>query len=77
MSDNKQNAGGTTKPDDQTATKFGQLINIPNYYPGLIVDYCAGDIHCWQDYIRSEIDNCNAYWREQIELILKQGDNQE
>lgn len=48
------------------------LETDPDYDTGLINDYGGGNIGWWQDYIRSEIERCNEYWKERIEQALKE-----
>jgi len=44
------------------------LLRTLDYDPGLLNDFGGGNIEWWQDYIRSEIARCNAYWRTSIEI---------
>ena len=37
-----------------------------DYDPGILNDFGGGDVAWWMDYIRTEIDRCNEYWRDQI-----------
>ena len=43
------------------------LGDIENYSSGIINDYGGGNVGWWQDYIRSEVERCNEYWRDFIE----------
>lgn len=45
------------------------LGEIDDYDCGILNDYGGGNVQWWQDYIRSEIQRCNEYWRE----ALKEG----
>jgi hypothetical protein len=47
-----------------------QIREEPDYDPGLLNDYGGGNVDWWMDYIRSEINSCNAYWREIIDTYL-------
>lgn len=38
-----------------------------DYDPGLLNNYGGGDVSWWMDYIRIEIDACNAYWRDLLQ----------
>ena len=38
----------------------------PDYSSGILSGYGGGNIGWWQDYIRSEVERCNEYWREII-----------
>jgi len=50
--------------------KIERLRNISNeindYDPGILNDYGGGKIDWWMDYMRSEIDRCNNYWRQAL-----------
>lgn len=43
------------------------LLEELDYDPGLLNNYGGGNVDWWVDYIRSEINACNAYWRSLIE----------
>jgi len=47
-----------------------QIREEPDYDPGLLNDYGGGNVDWWMNYIRSEINSCNAYWREIIDNYL-------
>ena len=49
------------------ARMIDELINEPDYDCGLINDFGGGNVGWWRDYIRAEINHCNAYWRSRIE----------
>lgn len=40
-------------------------VEFTDYDPGAINDWGGGNVGWWQDYIRSEINRANDYWREQ------------
>ena len=46
------------------------MSTTENYNPGLLNDWGGGNISWWQDYIRSEIDRANDYWRPQVDALL-------
>ncbi len=48
------------------------LLQEADYDTGLINDYGGGNVDWWQDYIRAEIERCNAYWRTIIESYLEE-----
>jgi hypothetical protein len=54
-----------------------EVNNIQDYDAGLLNDYGAGKIGWWQDYIRSELERCNYYWREKIDSIISRHKPQE
>jgi len=43
------------------------VLEERDYDPGLLNNHGGGNVEWWMDYIRSEINSCNAYWRELIE----------
>jgi hypothetical protein len=43
------------------------ILEEADYDPGYINDYGGGDTGYWMDYVRSEINSCNAYWRSLLE----------
>lgn len=43
------------------------ILEELDYDPGLLNNYGGGDVDWWMDYIRSEINACNAYWRSLLE----------
>ena len=43
------------------------ILEEDDYDPGLLNDYGGGDVGWWRDYIRTLINDCNAYWRSVIE----------
>ena len=47
-----------------------EILGNDDYSTGLISSYGAGDVEWWADYIRSEIRNCNDYWRNILESWL-------
>ena len=47
----------------------GEIAQEADYDPGLLNDYGGGNVGWWQDYIRYEVDRCNAYWRGRIEAL--------
>jgi len=49
------------------------LLTEPDYDCGLLNAYGGGDVGWWHDYIRSEIDRCNQYWRKLIEGCDEKG----
>ncbi len=38
-----------------------------DYDPGLLNDHGGGDTEWWMNYIRSEVNACNEYWRSLLE----------
>jgi len=52
------------------ATMIEDILKEPDYDCGLMNDYGGGNVEWWQDYIRTEIDKCNEYWRSVIESYL-------
>lgn len=38
-----------------------------DYDPGLLNDYGGGKVIWWMNYIRSEINSCNEYWRDLLQ----------
>jgi len=42
------------------------LSDQPDYDCGLINDYGGGNVSWWMDYLRTEINRCNEYWRSFI-----------
>jgi hypothetical protein len=42
------------------------MLDEADYDPGLLNDYGGGNVEWWQNYIRSEINACNEYWRSLI-----------
>ncbi len=51
----------------KSVTIDGAILEEPDYDPGLLNDYGGGDVNWWMDYIRTEINACNAYWKSLIE----------
>jgi len=47
-----------------------EILDERDYDPGLLNDYGGGNTEWWLDYIRSEINSCNSYWRSLIESYL-------
>jgi hypothetical protein len=47
------------------------ILNERDYDPGLLNSYGGGKVDWWFDYIRSEIERCNNYWRSIIENHLE------
>lgn len=43
------------------------ILEEQDYDPGLLNDYGGGDTSWWMDYIRSEVNACNEYWRSLLE----------
>ena len=44
-------------------TILQEILNEKDYDAGLLNDYGGGNVDWWFDYIRSEIEACNNYWR--------------
>lgn len=44
------------------------MTDLKDYDPGLLNDFGGGNVDWWQDYLRAEINRCNAFWREQAEV---------
>ena len=53
-----------------TSENAQSLLNVDDYDCGLLNDYGGGNVDWWFDYIRYEIDHCNAYWRSHIEAAI-------
>lgn len=47
-----------------------EIREEPDYDPGLLNGYGGGNVDWWMNYIRSEINSCNAYWRDLIDSYL-------
>lgn len=48
-----------------------QVRWVPDDYDaGVLNDYGGGNVGWWQDYICSEVNRCNGFWREQWENSL-------
>ena len=47
------------------------ILEETDYDPGYLNDYGGGDAEWWRNYIRSLINDCNAYWRSIIESYLE------
>jgi hypothetical protein len=43
------------------------ILNEDDYDPGYLNGYGGGNVGWWMDYIRSEVNRCNDYWRSVIE----------
>jgi hypothetical protein len=46
--------------------KPSEEIGNDGYDAGLLNDWGGGNVDWWQDYIRSEVERCNDYWRQRI-----------
>jgi len=44
-----------------------EVLEELDYDPGLLNDHGGGNSEWWMNYIRYEINACNAYWRSIIE----------
>lgn len=51
----------------QPAHEHPAAAAFSDYDPGLINDHGGGNVGWWQDYIRSEIERANDFWRGQLE----------
>ena len=58
----------TKETDKKLMSKIiTDMLNEKDYDCGYINDYGGGNVDWWMDYIRSEINACNDYWRSVIE----------
>lgn len=47
-----------------------EILNSNDYDSGLLNDFGGGNIDWWFNYIRTEVNFCNEYWRGIIEAYL-------
>ena len=59
-----------TEKEIQENDPLAELESEPDYDPGYLNDYGGGNVEWWFDYIRSEINRCNEYWRERYRAAI-------
>jgi len=57
-------------------TILDDILDELDYDPGLLNDYGGGKVEWWQDYIRSEVDAANEYWRNVISSYMEDDDHE-
>jgi len=58
------------KEDIDTRLDITKILDELNYDPGILHPYGGGNITWWKNYVKSEVQHCNMYWRRLIESYL-------
>ena len=63
---------GKEECKDDIASPCSTLLSEPDYDAGLLGDHGGGNISWWHEYLRSQINRCNGYWRGLIEGYVEE-----
>ena len=66
------NESCSTKAVDTIENILTEILLHDDYDSGLLNSFGGGNVDWWFDYIRHEINRCNAYWREIVESYRRE-----